>query len=128
MTTDRPMFTADYHAQRAEALADLARSASMSGWSKRGRRRDMLAAAQVHATLGASALRVENPAAEANIKHLTTQLAATEAQREAASVRERQYADQLEQIGRLLRNYDRPQPDLQDTAEAVQALLEDRLT
>ncbi|MER7331780.1 MULTISPECIES: hypothetical protein [unclassified Micromonospora] len=57
--TGPTLFAADWHARRAEDLADRALSASMSGWWKRGRRREMLAAAQVHATLGAIAMRAE---------------------------------------------------------------------
>jgi hypothetical protein len=58
MTNDRPLFSADWHARRAEHLTDLA--ASMNGWWQRGRRRDLLAAAQVHATLGAVAMPAGN--------------------------------------------------------------------
>jgi hypothetical protein len=61
MTEKCPLFSATWHAARAESLADVALSASMSGWWKRGRRRDLLAAAQVHATLGAVAMPVELP-------------------------------------------------------------------
>lgn len=57
MLDDRPMFSAAWHAHRAENLTDRALSASMAGWWQRGRRRDMLAAAQVHAILGADAMR-----------------------------------------------------------------------
>jgi hypothetical protein len=43
--------TPDEHATRAEELTSRARSSSMAGFMKRGRRREMLAAAQVHALL-----------------------------------------------------------------------------
>lgn len=59
VTTRRPLFDATHHAARAESLTDLARSASMSGWLRRNRRRDMLAAALVHATLGAAAMTAD---------------------------------------------------------------------
>jgi len=45
------------HARRAEDLASRALSVSMRGWWRRGRRRDMLAAATVHAILAARADR-----------------------------------------------------------------------
>ncbi|SCF21912.1 hypothetical protein GA0070558_15618 [Micromonospora haikouensis] len=63
MNQNRPLFSADWHARRAEALTDHALSASMSGWWKRGRRRELLAAAQVHAALGAVAMHAETHAA-----------------------------------------------------------------
>jgi len=44
----------DGHARRAEDLASRALSVSMRGWWRRGRRRDMLAAATVHAILAAA--------------------------------------------------------------------------
>ncbi len=52
MTTD--------HAARAEDLAHRATSASMQGWFNRHRRREMLAKAQVHATL--ATIRTTSPA------------------------------------------------------------------
>lgn len=122
----QPMSTADWHAQRAERLNDLARSASMAGWFKRGRRRDMLAAAQVHATLGAVAMPVDRPAAEANVQLLTQQLAATEGQRETATARMRLLEDELEQIRRTLANYGLNVGDVLDVAHGVERLLEDR--
>jgi hypothetical protein len=61
MTEKNPLFSATWHAARAEDLTRLALSASMSGWWKRGRRRELLAAAQVHATLGAVAMPVDRP-------------------------------------------------------------------
>ncbi|MEU0078451.1 hypothetical protein ABZY58_11195 [Micromonospora tulbaghiae] len=126
MTDTRPLNSADWHARRAEDLTDLARSASMAGPFKRGRRRDMLAAARVHATLGAVAMPVDRPAADVNVRRLTEQLAATEGQRETATTRARLLEDELEQIRRTLGNYGLTVGDVLDVANGVERLLEDR--
>ena len=126
MTDTRPLFSADWHARRAENLVDLARSASEAGWWKRGRRRELLAQAQAHATLGAVAMQVEDQAAAANVKLVTDQLANTEAQREAATTRARQLEDELDEIRRTLANYGVTVGDVLDVAHAVERLLEDR--
>ncbi|MFG1659134.1 hypothetical protein ACGFIY_21635 [Micromonospora chersina] len=126
MTDTPPLHSADWHARRAEDLTDLARSASMAGWFKRGRRRDMLAAAKVHAALGAAAMPVDRPEADVNVRLLTEQLANTEAQREAATTRARQFEDELDEVRRTLANYGVSVSDPLDVAHAVERLLEDR--
>ncbi|MEU2661199.1 hypothetical protein [Micromonospora sp. NPDC007220] len=127
MTDPHPAVSADWHARQAETLVGLARSEAMSGWLKRGRRREILAAAQTHATLGAAAARLGEPASTTtNVKLVTEQLANTEAQREAATVRARQLEDELEQIRRTLANYGVHVGDVLDVAHAVERLLEDR--
>ncbi|MEU4791393.1 hypothetical protein AB0F95_16990 [Micromonospora tulbaghiae] len=125
--TDTPLLrSAEWHARRAEDLTDLAQSASMAGWFKRGRRRDMLAAATVHAALGAVAMPIDRPEANVNVRLLTEQLASTEAQREAATTRARHLEDELDQIRRTLGNYGVSVDDPLDVAHAVERLLEDR--
>lgn len=126
MTDTRLLHSADWHARRAEDLTDLAQSASMAGWFKRGLRRDMLAAAQTHATLGAAAVPVDRPTADVNVRLLTEQLAATEGQRETATTRARLLEDELEQIRRTLGNYGLTVGDVLDVAHGVERLLEDR--
>ncbi|WP_328651326.1 hypothetical protein OG598_25000 [Micromonospora sp. NBC_00330] len=127
MTDPHPAVSADWHAHQAETLVDLARSGAMSGWLKRGRRREILAAAQTHATLGAAAVRLdERPSTTTNVKLVTEQLANTEAQREAATVRARQLEDELEQVRRTLVNYGVNVGNVLDVAHAVERLLEDR--
>ncbi|MBM0258961.1 H-NS histone family protein [Micromonospora sp. 4G55] len=127
MTDPHPAVSADWHAHQAETLVALARSEAMSGWLKRGQRREILGAAQTHATLGAAAVRLGEPASiTANVKLVTEQLANTEAQREAATVRARQLEDELEQIRRTLANYGVDVGDVLDLAHAVERLLEDR--
>ncbi|MFB6392693.1 hypothetical protein [Polymorphospora lycopeni] len=69
--------TAQQHARRAEDLVSRAMSASMRGWFSAGRRREMLAAAQVHATLATIAadtsdLRDRLDAAETDARVATT--------------------------------------------------------
>lgn len=127
MTTEKPAHTADWHAATAESLADLARSASMAGWFNRHRRADMLARAQVHATLGAVAMVVDNPVAAAAVERLTNQLASTEAARDIAVAHGRQLEDELEQIQRTLHNYGVPDVAVLDVAEATRTLLDDRM-
>lgn len=119
--TDRPAQSADWHAFRAENLTSLARSTSMRGWLKRGQRRDLLAQAQVHATLAT----VPDAAAAVDPQVLTA-LANSEDQRTAAQARVRLLENELEQVQRTLRNYGRDVGDVLDVAEAVEALLGDR--
>lgn len=59
-----PTHDANFHAARAEELTSIALSASMRGCFKRGQRRDLLAAAQVHATLAEANRRTQCPVDE----------------------------------------------------------------
>lgn len=113
MTNDRPLFSADWHARRAEHFADLA--ASMNGWWQRGRRRDLLAAAQVHATLGAVAMPAGN---------YVERLGQGEADTEAANARATDLADDLLGVERALRGYGQDLlADCVSPAEAVERLM-----
>lgn len=113
--TDRPAQSADWHARRGEDLARLANSASMAGWFKRGKRRELLAAAQVHASLGAAAMPTGA---------MLERLATAEAEAEAADARASDLASQLADVKQALGDYGQ---DLlehgQTPSEAVQRLM-----
>jgi hypothetical protein len=112
---DTPRRTTDWHARRAEDLTDLARSASMAGWWRRGRRRDLFAQAQVHATLGASAV-VGADYAE--------RLALAESARYAAEARADSLHDEMGRVEDALRGYGQDLTDGGLTAgEAVERLM-----
>ncbi|MGW3615292.1 hypothetical protein ACWD6N_36885 [Micromonospora sp. NPDC005163] len=115
MNETAPTFSADWHARRAEELVDLACSASMAGWFKRGRRRDLLAVAEVHATLGASAV----PSGD----HVE-RLAIAEAEASAAMAQAADLTEQLDGVERALRDYGHDLlADGRTSAEAVEALM-----
>ncbi|MFI7213152.1 hypothetical protein ACIBP4_01135 [Micromonospora maritima] len=115
MTETGPIHPADWHARRAEELAELACSASMAGLLKRGRRRELLAAAEVHAILGASAV----PSGD----HVE-RLAIAEAEASAARAQAADLAEQLDGVERALRDYGQDLlVDGRTSAEAVEALM-----